>query len=335
MRGLLIGLTVVALWSARAAQAACGAVSCFVVINSQQQVPQKGTMTMNLFYNYVPQRSLLEGTTGVIPAVHQDHREIHLNDHKELTTITQTTTLDLNYGLTDRLGLQVTVPYIKRRHEHLDEGGAGPNRQFSDGSLGDIRVTAKYNVAPSLRQSVVLGFGLDLPSGETEAREGGTGLRMEPSIQTGRGQVGLVGSLYQTYAITPQLSEFVFGSYRHTFRNNDGYQFGDEYLLNIGLHYMPISRVTFLAQVNYRYLTHDNFSGAVEDVDPIIRSRPVPNTGSTYLAVTPGVQVSVSELTSLYFYSQVPVARDFNNNLAQGTSFVFGLTRFFPNLFGG
>ena len=33
--------------------------------------------------------------------------------------------------------------------------------------------------------------------------------------------------------------------------------------------------------------------------------------------------------TSLYFYSQIPVARDANNNLAQGTSFVFGVTRSF------
>ena len=72
-------------------------------------------------------------------------------------------------------------------------------------------------------------------------------------------------------------------------------------------------------------------------IDSNITNRRVTNTGSMYFAFTPGFQISVSELvkapwatmTSLYFYSQIPVARDSNNNLAQGTSFVFGVTRSF------
>jgi hypothetical protein len=351
---LSLGVVAGGLLAATFAQAACGAVQCFVVIGSQQQVPEKGTMTMNFLYNYTPQRSLLDGTNGVIPAVNQQQRKLILDHHRELSTITQTVTLDLNYGVTEQFGVQVTAPYIKRRHEHIDglgesNGGAGTPRQFSDGSLGDLRVTAKYNVAPGLRQAVVLGLGVDLPTGETNARDSSGGI-MEAPLQTGRGQVGLIGSAYQTYTLIPgTLSEYAFGSYRHTFRNNDGYQFGDEYLLNAGLNYTPTARVTLTAQFNYRYLTHDNMSASLKrspvpgepdfgvdtiTVDPLIRDRRVPNTGSTYLAVTPGIQVSVSDLTSVYFYSQVPIARDFNNNIAQGTSFVFGLTRFFPNFFG-
>ena len=33
------------------AEAACGAVTCFVVIGSQQQVPQEGLLTFNMIYN--------------------------------------------------------------------------------------------------------------------------------------------------------------------------------------------------------------------------------------------------------------------------------------------
>ena len=72
-------------------------------------------------------------------------------------------------------------------------------------------------------------------------------------------------------------------------------------------------------------------------VDTLIANRRVPNTGSTYLAFSPGFQVSLeglidsplTKMTSFYFYSQIPVARDSNNNLAQGTSYIFGLTRSF------
>ena len=70
-------------------------------------------------------------------------------------------------------------------------------------------------------------------------------------------------------------------------------------------------------------------------IDPRILDRRVPNTGSTYFAYTPGFQLDIGRLftfrytegTSLYVMAQIPVARDANNNLAQGTSFIFGITR--------
>ena len=163
----------------------------------------------------------------------------------------------------------------------------------------------------------------------------------------------MVGSIYQTYELIPhKLNQTAYASYRHTFRNNDGYQFGDEYLLNVGLNYLANPWFTLMGQFNYRYLLHDNMSASLERsqtpgdptfpddpivIDSNITDRRVPNTGSTFLAFTPGFQLNMSELvkapwaqmTSLYFYSQIPVARDSNNNLAQGTSFVLGLTRSF------
>ena len=69
----------------------------------------------------------------------------------------------------------------------------------------------------------------------------------------------------------------------------------------------------------------------------LFRSRAVPITGSTYYAFTPGFQVGLGQLiesswtnmTSVYFFAQIPFERDSNNNLAQGTSYIFGLTRSF------
>jgi hypothetical protein len=72
-------------------------------------------------------------------------------------------------------------------------------------------------------------------------------------------------------------------------------------------------------------------------IDPFVTTRRVPSTGSTYFAYTPGFQISLGDLvsspwtdaTSVYFYTQIPIARDANNNLAQGTSFIFGITKSF------
>jgi len=326
----------IGVFAAPAVQAACGAVSCFIVIGSQQQVPQKGLLTVNGIYSYTPM-TLPSGSSGIIAEVDQARRRLIPNHHREVTTITQTYTLDMNYGVTDRFGVEVTAPFIIRKHDHFHWHNNMDDDyiQFSDKGIGDIRITAKYNAIMTLRSLVVAGFGVELPTGKTSSRDSMNGV-MESPTQLGRGNVGLIGSAYQTYEMIPhRLNQFAYASYRHTFRNNDGYQFGDEYLLNAGFNLVTVPWLVLTNQVNYRYMTHDNMS-ASEGTSPIM-DRDVPNTGNTWLAYTPGVQVSLSGLTdakwasmaSFYFYAQVPVARDANNNLAQGTSYVFGMTKSF------
>jgi hypothetical protein len=358
--GFILSLAVVVFsWPvAQQAQASCGAVTCFVVIGSQQQVPQAGILTVNAIYNYTPMR-LLGGTDGVIPAVDQATRQMILGHHQETRTITQQSTLDLNYGLTDRIGLQLTLPYMWRTHKHIDgigedgTNGEGAPSNFSANGIGDIRAGLKYNLLPTLRSMVVLGFGVYLPTGNTHAHDSAE-LVMESPTQLGRGQVGLNPTIYQTYELIPhRLNQFASASYRHTFRNNDGYRFGDEYMLNAGLNLVATPWLILTGQVNYRYLVHDNFSsslfrsaapadgagfpGEPIEIDPTIRNRAVPTTGSTYYAFTPGFQVGLGQLiesnwtnmTSVYFFAQIPFERDSNNSLAQGTSYIFGLTRSF------
>lgn len=343
------------------AQAACGAVTCFVVVGSQQQVPQAGLLTFNTIYNYTPMR-LLDGTSGVIPAIDQHDQRMILSHHKEIRSITQTATFDLNYGITDRLGIQVTIPYLWRTHKHVDglgehgPTGGGELVPFKDTGIGDVTFTGKYNILPMLRGSIVAGFGVQVPTGSTSARDF-AGHTMEAPGQLGKGQVGLIGSLYQTYELIPQrLNQFFYGSYRHTFRNNDGYQFGDEYNLNLGASGVPLTSAPWLVligQFHWRYMVHDNMSASLErsatpadapnfpgdpiSIDPAILHRSVPNTGSTYFAFSPGFQVNVdgvidsplTKMSSVYFYAQLPIQRDSNNNLAQGTSYIFGVTRSF------
>jgi hypothetical protein len=360
--GFILSLALVLFsWpGAQTAQASCGSVTCFVVIGSQQQVSPAGLLTVNAIYNYTPMR-LLSDTNGVIPGLDQANRVIILDHHQEARTITQQATLDLNYGLTERFGLEITIPYMWRTHKHIDglgeEGvnGEGESTNFSANGIGDMRVGLKYNVLPTLRSMVVLGFGVYLPSGNTHAHDNVGGI-MESTTQLGRGQVGLNPTIYQTYELIPhRLNQFASASYRHTFRNNDGYLFGDEYMLNAGLNLVTTPWLVLTGQFNYRYLVHDNFSsslyrsltpadagfpGEAEVIDPAIKNRAVPTTGSTYHAFTPGFNVDLGQLiesswtnmTSVYFFAQIPFARDSNNSLAQGTSYIFGLSRSFQML---
>ena len=341
--------------------ASCGAVSCFVVIGSQQQVAEAGLLTVNAIYNYTPMR-LLDGTNGVIPGVDQATREMILDHHQENRTITQQATLDLNYGLTERFGLEVTLPYVWRTHHHIDglgedgANGEGEPTNFSASGIGDIRVGLKYNMLPTLRSMVVLGFGVYLPTGSTDKLDSAGNL-MESTTQLGRGQVGLNPTIYQTYELMPhRLNQFASASYRHTFRNNDGYQFGDQWDLNGGFNVVTVPWLVLSSQLNYRYMVHDNFSSSLLRsatpadapdfpgepivIDPTIKDRDVPTTGSTFLSFSPGFNLSLdgvidspwTRMTSLYFFASIPVMRDSNNSLAQETSYIFGITRSFQML---
>ena len=370
---LLLGLSLLSLtWPVvQPVHGSCGSVTCFVVIGSQQQVSPKGLLTINGFYNYTPQGTLLSGTDGVIPAVDLDNRQLILGHHREIRTISQMYTLDLNYGVTDRFGLEIAIPYKKIKHRHIDglgeaNGGAGEETRFSDNGFGDILINAKYNLLPTLRSMVVMGFGVYVPSGDhdqtTAGLSGEPGETMEPTAQVGRGQAGVQASFYQTYELIPhRLNQFASGSYRHTFRNNLGYQWGDQFDFGVGANLVTVPWLVLTNQFNFRYMARDHFKGSLARsqtpsdptfpdeaivLDENIRNRAVPTTGSTFFAYTPGFQINLGDFiqttlniktplvdnTSLYFYAQVPVYRDFNGNLAQGTSYVFGLTKMFQVL---
>jgi hypothetical protein len=316
------------------AGASCGATSCFLVIGSQAGVPQKGMLTVNLFYNYVNQNELVSGTSGIIPEIVTDSRLMIVDHHKEVSTINQIYTLDLNYGVTERFALQVTTPYRVLSHRHFHFHGMPPQpiepSLFTDNGLGDVRVTAKYNVLPTLRSLLVFGTGVELPTGKYQTQENEGGNTMEPTAQLGRGNAGLVGSVYQSYELIPhRLNQFSSLSYRHTFKNDLGYQFGDEYLLNIGLNFRALETLVLMGQFNYRYVVHDEFSSAISGIDPVIRDRPVPTTGSTMLAFSPGFLVDVRPGVQFYFNAQIPIERDFNSNLAPGVGFLAGFTHMF------
>ncbi len=327
--------------------ASCGSVNCFMVIGSQAGIPQKGTVTTNLIYSNINQGDLLDGTTGEIPAVEIDDRKIVLGEHRERSTRTQITTVDINVGVTDRAAVQVTVPIVDRSHLHDVEIGTADetSKTFNDTGLGDIRITGKFNALTSLQNLLVLGFGVELPTGKSMSNTDGSNATQESALQIGRGNVGLIGSIYQAHQIIPQvLSQFASASYRHTFRNDAGYQFGDEYILSAGLNWETFTWLILTGQFNWRYLVHDNFSGSLRqhdpagsfDIDTAIKNRRVPTTGSTTLMFTPGITIQNVPFvpnTAAYVNVQIPVVRDFNNNLAQDTSFIFGITHFF-NLFG-
>ena len=341
--GLLLAAFLIGM--AGEALASCGSATCFLLTGEEGAVQPEGKLSVGLVYAYTISK-LDKGVNGRVTAVEQEARQLVLNEHFENRTIGEITTLDVNYGLTNNFTLEVLVPYRRLKHTHTIElgeanGGAGDYEAFQDAGIGDVRVAGKYSILPTLRSLIVLGLGVDLPTGNSHATNI-NGTLQEPTLQLGRRSLGIAPSIYQSYEIIPHvLNQFASVSYQHAFTGPNSYRFGDVYVLSGGLNWKALERVTLTGQVNWRYAMHDEFSGSLARaqeptdptfpdepivIDPEVKRRPVTNTGSTMLAFSPGISVAVRDNMRVYFFTQIPVVRDFNGGLIPDVGFLFGLS---------
>jgi hypothetical protein len=327
------------------AEASCGSASCFVVIGSQQQVSPAGVFTINLLYTNTPNGIPPDGA-NTIPYANQQKEQLILANNKvsQLKTLVQTATLDINYGLTERLGLELMVPY--RIVSSIGQIGAGAVTSFDNQGVGDVMGKLKYNLLPTLRSMVVLEVGVYFPTGDYQA-QAAPGQLAESTLQIGRGAFGFQPGFYQTYEVLPhRLNQFLNGSWRYSLANSDGYQFGQEYSLNAGMNLVTVPWLVLTEQINFRQKTQDNIHAALYQFQPApinravlidgnILDRPVPTTNSTYVAFSTGAMFNLWDFAQAYFITQIPIYRDFNGNLQQEISYVAGMSKSFatPPLF--
>lgn len=322
------------LWFALAvphAGASCGSANCFLVTGTQEGVSVPGQMTLDISYRYIPMDDFHRGSSdtneAVVPKVDFENRIIIPDHHREVRTINELLQIDVGYGITDKLTVQLAIPLKNdRTHEHFDEVGT-PDEFFTreDGSsgLGDIRLIAKYAPVVMTRHLVVVGGGLKFPSGEYKLFDS-QGKINEPTIMPGTGSYDFLFSFFYDYQITPHfLDAFFSGSYQLTTENDLDYEFGDQTLLNTGVSYLLTEKISVSGQVNIRLAERDEFG-------TINGQRDVPSTGGTWVNITPGIRVQASDNLGLYTFLQIPVFQDVNDvnlvaryGLAIGASYTF------------
>jgi hypothetical protein len=331
--------------------ASCGSAACFMVTGETGAVQQKGALSIGLQYAYTISK-VASGTSGLVVSVDQEGRALTVNEHRENRTIAEIETLDINYGLTNNFTLEALVPHKRLTHTHTvelgtDNGGFGTYERFTNSGLGDIRLNGKYHFLPTLRSLVVLGFGVDLPTGDSHATSNVDPSKLqEPTLQLGRRSFGIVPSIYQSYEIIPhKLDQFASVSYQHALTGPNSYRFGDTYVLGAGLNWKVHPLLTLTGQFNWRYTVHDEFTGSLQlapadpndpafgggpiTIDPTVKRRSISTTGSTMTAFSPGITVAIRDRLSAYFYTQIPIAADFNGGLVPDVSYLLGLSMSF------
>ncbi len=309
------------------ALAGCGSSNCFLTTGTQEGVFAPGQVVLDLSYRYLSQDKKLRGRSStnevLVPKVDFENGELELAHHRERRTLNTLAQLDVNVGLTERLTLAMTLPFLNdRRHEH-DDGvdlDAGEKGHFTndDGSsgLGDVSITGKYAFFTTIRHLFVGGLGVKFPTGEYKLRNGEGNIN-EPSVMPGTGSYDFLLSGYYSYQWQPrQLDSFIALQYRLNTKNNLDYQFGNATVLNIGLNYRTSEKIVVTGQFNTRVAERDEFKG-----------QGVPSTGNTMIYFSPGVRIQSSDDTAFYTHIQLPIYQDVNEfNIVPRYGLQFGLS---------
>lgn len=172
------------------ARASCGAAGCAADTASWER-PTAGTVRVGYEFEYADQDSHRIGTRGAA------FREIR-GHHDEEYTISRIHRVTGSADLTDRLGLDVRLPYVSRSHAHVHRhGGQDIPAAWSLSGVGDLAVLVRYvfwRPREESRPMLTATVGGEFPTGWYRG-ENGAGDEAELGLQPGSHSRDLIAGL--------------------------------------------------------------------------------------------------------------------------------------------
>jgi len=212
------------------------------------------------------------------------------------------TTLLLAYGVTERLGVFLRIPYSDRSMTAVGEEGT---EHLHAGGLADPEVSVQWRVWSSpfegdvgMRTSVFFTGGVKTPWGQNDASRGG--VRLDEHLQPGTGSTDVLGGLAASHQIDRTSALFASVQYRATGRNDAGYEYGNAFLANVAYEHKLGSRWDAVLELNYRDAGRDEVArDGTTDGD----------TGGTMWFVTPRLLFDVGHGWVIRASAQLPVTQ--------------------------
>lgn len=278
------------------AQASCGSATC--PLNNHHYL-KAGWIHVMLAHEYINQDRIYTGSSlsfvGALP-----------NRHDEVQTINQRSMLDVQYSISDMMSFNVELPFIHRSHSHIEDGAT---ESFTFSGLGDIVVGAQYALllpSEDFDPYLSVQIGAKLPSGVTDARNAG-GEVAEVTIQPGTGSLDAIialnyrQSLFSVPSVSGEFSVLPLtagASFQINGKGTNDYRLGNTLLAYIGTQYQVLDRVGLLLQVNGMFRDFADVGSTGE-----LRQ----NTGGTWVFISPGVNLQLTDAISAFGYAQLPV----------------------------
>ena len=285
------------IFSARS-HASCGAASC--PINNYHYL-KAGWVGLNIVHEYIDQNQIYVGSSkSFVGAIPEEHDEVH--------TLNERNVLQAQFGLIDNLGVKIDVPFIHREHSHIHHYVSGSEFESWDFSgLGDVALTGSYELMFNDDASAFTFLGgVKFPTGVTDAKNG-SGEEAEVTIQPGTGSTDEVIGLHyrQTLASVPtfsgQYSALPLNAgliYQTNGKGTNDYRVGNILLAHIATGYQFEKRASLLLQVNGKFQGY---------ADVGLTDEPRENTGGTWIFLSPGLDLHLSDAFAGTAYVQFPL----------------------------
>ncbi|MDX1618831.1 MAG: hypothetical protein R3224_08600, partial [Balneolaceae bacterium] len=228
----------------------CSCAGAPLISTQSVSAAAKGNLLVGITYQYNDISDLYSGTERL--------------DNRTVTRNTQSTLLEINYGLTKRLTLSGTATFVQKfRKTGLQT--PGNDESLTTRGIGDGLFMLKYVLhqnTMSEQYQLAAGGGVKVPFGDFSLRQ--NGLPLNADMQPGSGAWDWVGWTYfsKTFAPATTLNLFWFSSYRLTgdkerFEDGDIFEFGNELVSTVGITNNITDKLSYLMMVRYRSTASD------------------------------------------------------------------------------
>jgi hypothetical protein len=205
------------------------------------------------------------------------------------------------YAVSDRFSIFARVPYSERE---LTETAGGESERTRHSGLADPEIygqmqlwASQFDGAVGIRSAIFAVAGVKTSWGENDASRDGE--RLDEHVQPGTGSTDWFAGLSGSYQIDPHSAVFASAQYRHTGRNDFGYQYGRIKLFNVAYEHKLGTRWDAVLEANYRTAQHDEVD-SLGTLDP--------DTGGSIVYLTPHLLFDVGGGWVLRTSAQVPLS---------------------------
>lgn len=231
-------------------------------------------------------------------------------------------TATLSYSLGERFLFVARVPFS---HRDLTTTLGDAREVTSTDGLSDPEFYALVSLwssrfGPGLgrRAWISAVLGVKTPWGRNDIRR--DGVRVDEHAQSGTGSTDLFGGFSGFYLFDLDSALFASAQYRGTGRNDFGYRYGDQTLVNLAYEHKLSEVFDAVLELDFRHAKRDeiDFGGAVD-----------PNTGGSVLYVSPRVLINLGKGIVLRVGAQIPAVERLYGVQNEKVNYNAGLTFLF------
>lgn len=267
----------------------CSCAGAPLISSQSISSTSKGNLLIGLTYEYNDISNLYTGDAQL--------------DNQSVTRNTQSTLLEINYGITKRLTFSGTASFVQKfRKSGLQNPGS--EETLKTRGIGDGVFLLKYVLHQNTireQYQLALGGGVKVPFGKSDLTQ--NGLALNADMQPGSGAWDGVAWSYisKTFAPATTINLFWYNSFRLTGTNdrfgaNDSYQFGNELVSTVGITNKIVGNLSYIVMGQYRSTASDRRN-----------DNPLPNTGGKWIHLKPALSYDLTNQVSLRLSGQLPV----------------------------